>query len=377
MAADSVTSHSYKDLTFQQLRSFCETVRLGGFAAAARAREQARPTVWQQVHALERRYGVKLVEPYARGCKLTEAGRILAGLASQVVTGVDSLDRTFQTALAKTTRRLVVATTPRVLVEDVPSCVEAFERRWPEVQLTLMGMRTEELATAVESGKADIGLGVVLDADIPYATVGPADELQRTTPWLVYEPVYQLERILIMPLGHPLAKQRTIRLRDLRRYPLVNAPSSFADEIVRLALERIGAFVAPRRVEVFYGPAIKRYVEMGYGLGLTLRVPSHPSDPRFHERSMRRDFDLVTVYATWRRGALQSPEQRDFVEQVKTVLGQPPGASKASNGSKRPAAPKGHGDPDPGRARRVPGPQGDTAGRQGEDRTQKKRTKYR
>src|SRR5579884_4013905 len=76
MATDSVKGHSYKDLTFQQLRSFCETVRLGGFAAAARALDLARPTVWQQVHALERRYGIKLVEPYARGCKLTEAGRI-------------------------------------------------------------------------------------------------------------------------------------------------------------------------------------------------------------------------------------------------------------------------------------------------------------
>jgi DNA-binding transcriptional LysR family regulator len=343
MAADSVMRHSYKELTFQQLRSFCETVRLGGFAAAARALDLARPTVWQQVHALERRYGVKLVEPYARGCKLTEAGRILAGFASQLVTGVESLDRTFQSALAKTTRRLVVATTPRVLVEDLPSCVRAFEQRWPDVQLTLLEMRVEEVAAAVESGRADIGVGVVLDLDIADATAGPGDAFHRATPWLIYEPVYQLERILIMPLGHPLAKQRTIRLRDLRNYPLVNAPASFADEIVRLALERIGAFVAPRRVEVFYGPALKRYVEMGYGLGLTLRVPSHPSDPRFHERSMRRDFELTTVYAVSRRGALPSPEQRDFVEQLKTVLGQPAGSSKAANGAKRPPARKRRG----------------------------------
>jgi DNA-binding transcriptional LysR family regulator len=338
MAADPVKGQSYKDLTFQQLRSFCETVRLGGFAAAARALDLARPTVWQQVHALERRYGVKLVEPYARGCKLTEAGRMLAGFAGQLVAGVESLDRTFQTALARTTRRLVVATTPRILVEDLPDCIRAFERRWPDVQLTLLELRINEVATAVESGQADIGLGVVLDPDIPYTTSGRADELHRTTPWLTFEPVYQLERILIMPLGHPLARLRTIRLRHLRDYPLVNAPSSFADEIVRLALERIGAFVRPRRVEVFYGTAIKRYVEMGYGLGLTLRVPSFPSDPRFHERSMRRDFALTTVYAAWRRGALQSPEQRDFVEQVKTVLRQPRRRSRSSKGTKRPAA---------------------------------------
>jgi DNA-binding transcriptional LysR family regulator len=278
---------------------------------------------------------------------------MLAGFAGQLVAGVESLDRTFQTALAKTTRRLVVATTPRILVEDLPDCIRAFERRWPEVQLTLKELRIEEVAAAVESGQADIGLGVVRDPDIPYTTSGPADELHRTTDWLMYEPVYQLERILIMPLGHPLATRRTIRLSDLRNYPLVNAPSSFSDEIVRLALERIGAFVGPRRVEVFYAAAIKRYVEMGYGLGLTLRVPSHPSDPRFHERSMTRDFDLTTVYAAWRRGALQSPEQRDFVEEVKTVLGQPPRSARASHGSRRPAAQKSQSDRGARRAKRV------------------------
>jgi hypothetical protein len=110
--------------------------------------------------------------------------------------------------------------------------------------------------------------------------------------------------------------------------------------------------VGPRRVEGFYAAAIKRYVEMGYGLGLTLRVPSHPSDPRFHEWSMTRDFDLTTVYAAWRRGALESPEQRDFVEQVKTVLGQPPRSPNASGGSKRPAARKTHGDRGARRAKR-------------------------
>jgi DNA-binding transcriptional LysR family regulator len=286
------------------------------------------------VHALERRYGVKLVEPHVRGCKLTEAGRMLAGFAGQLVTGVESLDETFQAALVKTPRRLVVATTPRILVEDLPGCVRAFEQRWPEVQLTLRELRIEEVAAAVENGQADIGLCVVPNSDIPDSASGPADERHRTTPWLMYEPVYQLERILIMPLGHPLAKRRTIRLRDLRSYPLVNAPSSFSDEIVRLALERIGAFAVPRRIEVFYGAAIKRYVEMGYGLGLTLRVPSHPSDPRFHERSMRRDFDLISVYAVSRRGALQPPEQRDFVEQIKTVLGRPQGASRTSSRSR-------------------------------------------
>ena len=105
-----------------------------------------------------------------------------------------------------------------------------------------------------------------------------------------------------------------------------------------------------------------------------LALVSNIDDDLLAATRLGRDFDLVTVYATWRRGALQSPEQRDFVEQVKTVLGQPPGSSMASNRSNRPAALNSEGDPGTRRARRVPKPHGDSAGRQGEHRAQKKRT---
>ena len=57
-------NHAYKEITLQQLRSFCETILRGSFTAAAAALDLAHPTVWKQVHGLEHRLGVKLVEPH-------------------------------------------------------------------------------------------------------------------------------------------------------------------------------------------------------------------------------------------------------------------------------------------------------------------------
>ena len=68
-------NRSYKELTFQQLRSLCETARQGSFLAAAGALKLSQPTVWKQVHALEREFGAKLVEPHGRGCAMTAAGQ--------------------------------------------------------------------------------------------------------------------------------------------------------------------------------------------------------------------------------------------------------------------------------------------------------------
>jgi molybdate transport repressor ModE-like protein len=74
--------HRFKELSLQQLRSFCETARLGSLTAAADSLGLSQPTVWEQVHALERVFGMKLLQRRARGSELTPAGRLLAELAA-------------------------------------------------------------------------------------------------------------------------------------------------------------------------------------------------------------------------------------------------------------------------------------------------------
>src|SRR5262245_50779630 len=141
MSRRQPASHVYKEVTLQQLRSFCETVRLGSFSAAAAALGLSHPTVWTQVHALERRFGTKLVEAHARGCRVTEAGHMLAEMAAPLVTGFGSLESSYRAAQSEVGTSLVIAATARILVEDLPDCVVEFERRRPHVQLTLKELR--------------------------------------------------------------------------------------------------------------------------------------------------------------------------------------------------------------------------------------------
>src|SRR3989442_6963949 len=124
---------AYKEMTLQQLRSFCETARLGSFSAAAAALGLSHPTVWKQVHALEREFGAQLVKPFGRGCQLTEAGRVLAELAAPVVAGMVSLKQRFRDTVLQTPGRLTLATTPRILVEELPACLRGLEAHLPPV----------------------------------------------------------------------------------------------------------------------------------------------------------------------------------------------------------------------------------------------------
>jgi DNA-binding transcriptional LysR family regulator len=316
-------NHPYKEITLQQLRSFCETILRGSFTAAAAALDLAHPTVWKQVHGLEHRLGVTLVEPHGRGCRPTEAGRLLARLASPLVTGIGSLECVFERSRAEAASRVVIAAPPRPLVEDLPECVVEFERRWPQVRVTLNQVRAEEVTAAVASGRADLGLTSNCLPD-------PDD------PRLAFEPGYELEIVLVTPPDHPLARRRHLEARDLCAYPLVNALDSGENHVIRAALEELHTLgIQPSRVEAWDDAVICRYVQLGFGIGLLNRVCGHPPGTNLHLRSMSNVFGRPTVYLVRKKGDPCSGSAHGFAQTVKDLLSRPPADPDASSPGQR------------------------------------------
>ncbi|MBL8794862.1 MAG: LysR family transcriptional regulator [Planctomycetia bacterium] len=302
--------HAYKEVRLQQLRSFCETARLGSLTAAAASLGLAQPTIWEQVHALEHVFAAKLVERHAHGCRLTPTGRMLAELASPLVAGIDSLQRNVREALQLQESRLTVAATPRIVYEDLPAAIVEFQRQHPQVVFRLMEQSNEQVIASVESGEADLGLTLEREPT-------PAN------PWLSFELGYELDLMLVTPKDHPLAERRRFQPRDLLDFPLVNAPDGLPDAAITAALHKLGVFAQPRRVEAFYTSAIRRYVELGFGIGLIVGLPGHLPATNLHERSLSRHFGRIPVSLVQRRGVLPHGAAHSFAQTVKTVLQRP------------------------------------------------------
>ena len=88
MSHDAPARHRpYKDLSLQQLRSFCEICRTGGYAAAARGLLLTSPAVWEQLKALERHFGLALLERHGSGVRPTLHGERLLQLARPLLAG--------------------------------------------------------------------------------------------------------------------------------------------------------------------------------------------------------------------------------------------------------------------------------------------------
>jgi LysR family transcriptional regulator, cys regulon transcriptional activator len=300
--------HAYTEIRLQQLRSFCETARLGSLTAAAAAMGLAQPTVWEQVHALERIFGVTLIEREAHGSRLTKTGQLLARLAAPLLAGIDSLPAQLQEAQSQVETWLSIASTQRILVEDLSKPVAEFERRHPHVQLRFLEMGIDKVAAAVESGEADLGL--------------TSERPTADNPWLAYEPSYDLDLILVTPKDHPLAHRRRVRPQDLLAYPVVNSPNGIPDPVIAAALQKLGVFqTQPRRLEAFYTGVIRHYVEQGYGIGFVVGLPNRPpASPHLHERSMSLHFGRVSIYMLMRKGTLPG-YARAFADLIKSQLG--------------------------------------------------------
>jgi DNA-binding transcriptional LysR family regulator len=319
-------SRRYKESTFQQLRSFYETARLGSLSAAADSLGLSHPTVWAQVHALERELGCKLIEPFGRGSRLTLAGQRFAELVGPVVLGAASLRQRFREIEQQLRPTLTVAATPRVLTDDLPDCVREFLKRRPDVDLTLHEVTQHDAIREVAQGRADIAL-----AGLTALSVELAEEHKT---WIVQEPAYDLAFVLVTPKNHPLARKRRVRPEDLAGYPFVTGPLAFSELDLRARLESHGVFSGQAcRVEAQFTATSRQYVWLGFGIGIVSKRPAQPPHPDLHERDMSEFFGHTPVCLVRQKGQPQRPVVQEFQAIVRELLG----PAKTSDKPNRPA----------------------------------------
>jgi len=302
----TLSRRAYKEIRLQQLRSLCATARKGSLVGAAQELGVSQPAVWEQVRALEREFGAPLIEAHGRGCRLTEAGELLVQLADPVVAAADSLKRVFQERRAQVTPRLTIAATQRILVEDLREVVPRFIASHPHVRLRFLERPTGQVSTLVETGEADIGV---------------ASDREPASPWLQPEAAYQLDVILLTQHQHPLAKKRTVGLRDLLKYPLVNAADSFARPELARKLQELGVFqVEPRTIEAASSVAVRHFVQLGLGVGMVLGRLSQRR-AALHEHNLSRHFGRAGINLVWRKGVVPTATAREFADTVRALLG--------------------------------------------------------
>ena len=132
--------------------------RHGSVTAAAHALNYAQPSVSHHLARLEAETGTKLVQRAGRGIRLTDAGRLLAERATEVIGRLDAAENELAVFAGLRAGRLRLAAFPSALGTLVPAAAAILNERHPSVDLRLTEAEPPEALRMLRAGYVDVAL---------------------------------------------------------------------------------------------------------------------------------------------------------------------------------------------------------------------------
>jgi len=153
---NTVYSQTMLDVT--RLRVLVAVARHGSVTAAAHALNYAQPSVSHHLARLEAETGTKLVQRAGRGIRLTDAGRLLAERAAEVIGRLDAAENELAAYSGMRAGRLRLAAFPSALGTIVPAAAAMLRERHPSVDLRLTEAEPPEAVRMLRAGYVDVAL---------------------------------------------------------------------------------------------------------------------------------------------------------------------------------------------------------------------------
>jgi len=291
-------------MELRHLRYFIGVGEEQHFGRAAERLHIAQPALSRQVQDLEEELGFPLFDRLPRGVRLNAAGTLFLTDARRILRDVDDAKRRAErVAHGKIgTLRIGIATAVswHGMVAD---CLGRFRREQPDAELELHHLLSVHQVEAITTGRLDAGFSASLlpmQKDLAHWRIA-ADRM-----------------ILAVPKGHPLAKRKGVRLRDLQDTPFIWFPRwvnpVFFDQLMQECAR--GGLRAPRIVQ----EATDRDTHLGL-VQCRIGVSWQNETVRWHcprgialvpvtDMKLRLPFDLI-----WRKDNT-SPLLQKFVAQV-------------------------------------------------------------
>lgn len=241
-----------------RLRAFRAVVEHNGFGAAAEALETSQPAVSLHVRALERHYGLPLLERLPRGVRLTEAGAVVYRRACALGEALAATDEELDALRGLEGGRLLLGASTTVGNYVLPALIGDFKGRHPNVEIMLDVENTEIIAAHVAAHRLTLGF---IEGPVPVAS---SPSLRQTS-------FREDELVLVAAPGGPLAGRNAIAVEELATLPfLMREPGSGTRQVLEIALQAAGVKLRPY-LQMGHTEAIKTSVALGLGVSILSR----------------------------------------------------------------------------------------------------------
>ncbi|MFJ9712960.1 LysR substrate-binding domain-containing protein [Streptomyces sp. NPDC101234] len=187
------------DLELRLVRYFTVVAEELHFGRAAEALHLAQPSLSRQIRRLERELDVRLLDRTSRGTRLTEAGETFLPQARELLRTAARA-----TASARSAAAHGPFTVGYTTHQIVTPAVRELRRRHPRADIRTLHVDWNEPRDALLDHRVDVVVSRFLFS---------ADDLDVRV-------LYDEPRVLLVPVGHPLAGKESVTLADFADQPL-------------------------------------------------------------------------------------------------------------------------------------------------------------
>ena len=283
-------------MRYSQIRAFHQVALHGGFSRAAEMLNQTQPALSDQVRRLEEEHDVLLFHREGRRIRLTEAGEALFLLTRRFFEAEDAIAEHLEHARSALAGRL------RIMADSalhITAALGRFRARHPEVFVEISTGNSEEVLAALRAYEVEIGI---------VGSVAPAPDLEMLD--LCETPIVAIAARGLLPAGTV-----SLRLEDLRRYPLVfREKGSRTRQGLEQEARRQGVRLTPA-IEVEGREAMREVVASGAGVGFVSEA-EQGYDPRIEKfllSGVGLSMTETAIHLTMRR---ELPVIRAFMAEI-------------------------------------------------------------
>jgi len=192
-------------MELRHLRYFVTVAEELHFGRAAARLSIQQPSLSQQIRQLEDELGFPLLYRTKRSVELTDAGKVFLSEAQYILAQVREAKRTAQRAYRGEVGRLVLGYISSSTYDLLPMMLRVYRERFPDVEVALRELTTQEQLRALEEEHIQVGL-LRLPISAPMVNV---EVIRR-------EPI-----VCVLPEEHPLAVYERIAVSLLANEPFV------------------------------------------------------------------------------------------------------------------------------------------------------------
>ncbi len=145
-------------LDVTRLRVIDAVARHGSVTAAAKELHYSQPSVSHHLARLEVETGAQLLQRVGRGIRLTQAGRLLADRAAEIIGRIDAADAELSAHVGLNAGHVRLAGFASAIGSLVPRAIAALASRHPELQITLTDTHPPEALELLRAGKVDVAV---------------------------------------------------------------------------------------------------------------------------------------------------------------------------------------------------------------------------